>query len=73
MSRTPDLTKDEKLTVAIETYHQGRLHRPRPNNFITSHSASELTSLTDINTDSKNEMSTSGFFLQSEPISQGLQ
>ena len=73
MSRTPDLTENEKLTVAVEADHQGRLHRPRPNDFITSHSASELTSLTDVNTDPKNEMSTSGFFLQSEPISQGLQ
>ena len=73
MSRTPDLAEDEKLTVAVETDHQGRLHRPRPNDFITRHSASELTSLTDINTDPKNKMSTSGYFLQSEPISQGLQ
>ena len=73
MSRTPDLTEDEKLTVAVDAEHQARLHRPRPNDFITSHSASELTQLTDVNTDPQNEMPRSGLFLQSEPISQGLQ
>ena len=73
MSRTPDLTEDEKLIVAVAADHQARLHRPRPNDFITSHSASELTPLIDVNTDPKNEMPRSGFFLQSEPISQDLQ
>ena len=75
MSRTPDLTIDKKLTVAVDADHQARLHRPRsrPNDFITSHSASELTPLTDVNTDPKNEMPRLGFFLQSEPISQSLQ
>ena len=62
MSRTPDLTEDEKLTVAVHADHQAGLHRPRPNDFITSHSASELTPLPDVNTDPKNRNAEIGIF-----------